>query len=81
MKLQTHRRNPKIRLARALTLRNCLTSLVDNYLKGPPLALPLEDLPSVVFEKLHEKTASEELFECSEDDESDSSEVPMELVD
>ena len=81
MKLQTHRRNPKSRIGHALSLGNCLTSLVDNYLKGPPLALPLEELLSVLFEKLHEKTASEGLFECSEDGESDSSEVPMELVD
>ena len=81
MKLQAHRRNPKIRLGRVLSVHNFKTSLGDNFLKGPPLALALEELLFVLFEKLHAKTASRELFECSEDDGSDSSEVPMELVD
>ena len=81
MKLHTQRVNPKTRIDRAESVRNSLKTLVDNHLNGPPLGLPLDELATVLFEKLHEKAACEELYECTDDDEPDSSEVPMELVD
>ena len=61
--------------------RRSLKLLVDKHFKLGPLALPIDQLMTVLFEKLHEKRPCEELYECSDDDESDCSEVPMELVD
>ena len=81
LKLQTQRVNPKSRIRRVECVRYNLKAIVDNHIIGPPLGLPIEELVTILFEKLHEKTRAEEFYECSDDDESDSSEVPMELVD
>ena len=58
-----------------------MKALVDNFLRGPPLALPLEQLLTTLFDRLHENVKSEEFFEDHDDDVDDCSEVPMEIVD
>ena len=63
VKLNTHRTNPKPTARAQEALKNKLSALVDNYLSGPPLALPLDQLLSALFERLHEKTRVEDLFE------------------
>ena len=63
-------------------LRRKLNALITNYLNGPPLALPLQDLVKTIFNTLHAKVPFEDVFE--DDDETgddDSSEVAMELVE
>ena len=59
---ETHRVNPKPRTWRLERLRTKLRCLVENYMSGPPLALPLDELLAVLFGRLHERVPAEELF-------------------
>ena len=78
-RLQSQRLNPKSNIGKATRVRLTLKALVDNYFHGPPLALPLDRLLSVLFDRLHSKTKSEELFDGPMGDADDSSEVAMEI--
>ena len=63
-------------------VRRKVNTLIENYLTGPPLALPLPDLVKAIFNGLHEKVPFEDAFEPEvESSELDSSEVAMEIVD
>ena len=42
---------------------------------------PLEQLLSVLFDRLHEKTASDEIFDCLAESDGDSSDVAMDIED
>ena len=79
MRLQSQRLNPKSKINRVIRLRSTLKALVDNYFQGPPLALPLEQLLTVLFERLHEKTTSIELFDSQEESDGESSDVAMDV--
>ena len=79
MRLQSQRLNPKSKINRVIRIRSTLKALVDNYFQGPPLALPLEQLLAVLFERLHEKTMSVELFDSQEESDGESSEVAMDI--
>ena len=81
MKLQAQRTNPKTRNNRAAIVRARLKTLVDNYFAGPPLGLPIGELLPVLFDRMHETTREEELYEDDPDDDGDGSDVPMELDD
>ena len=82
VKFNTHRMNPKSTTYAKELLNSKLRALVKNYLSGPPLALPLDQLLEVLFDRLHEKTRVEDLFEHDGDGDDGTSEgVPMELVD
>ena len=82
MKPNVHRMNPKTKPAVQEQLRNKLTGLVGNHLAGPPLGLPLESLLDALFERLHEKTRPEDIFEADRDAPwRQAAGVPMELVD
>ena len=79
--LEVERQNPKTR-----RMKECVgmkvTTLIDNYVHGPPLALALEDFIQELFLVLHAKSAFEEVFENDKSqDDTESSEVPMELAD
>ena len=59
-----------------------VATLIDNYVHGPPLALELEDFLQELFRVLHAKSVFEEVFEDDKSqDDSEVSEVPMELAD
>ena len=82
VKFNTHRTNTKPRASAKELLNSKLRSLVDNYLSGPPLALPLDQLLEALFDRLHEKTRVEELFERDRDSaDGTSAGVPMEFAD
>ena len=82
VKFNTHRTNPKPRASAKELLNSKLRSLVDNYLSGPPLALPLDQHLEALFDRLHEKTRVEELFESDRDSaDGASAGVPMEFAD
>ena len=81
LRLDEERFNPKQRWRMGVVKRK-LSALIENYLNGPPLALPLSDLVKTLFNTLHEKVPFEEAFEDDNEAEcDDSSEVAMELVD
>ena len=65
VKLNTHRTNPKPAARAQEALKNKLCALVDNYLSGPPLALPLDQLLAALFERLHEKTRVEDFLNAT----------------
>ena len=75
---ETHRVNPKPRTWRLERLRTKLRCLVENYMSGPPLALPLDELLAVLFERLHERVPAEDLFDDAASS-GDSSEVAMDV--
>ena len=50
---ETHRVNPKRRTRRLESLRTKLRCLVENYMSGPPLALPLDELLAALFDRMH----------------------------
>ena len=52
---ETHRVNPKPLTWRLESLRTKLRCSVENNMSGPPLALPLDELLAVLFERLHER--------------------------
>ena len=79
IRLQSQRLNPKSNICRVMRVRSTLKALVDNYFQGPPLALPLEQLLSVLFDRLHEKTASDEIFDSPAESDGDSSDVAMDI--
>ena len=81
IRLQSQRLNPKSNIRRVMRVRSTLKALVDNYFQGPPLALPLEQLLSVLFDRLHEKTASDEIFDSPAESDGDSSDVAMDIED
>ena len=81
IRLQSQRLNPKSNIGKVARVRSTLKALVDNYFHGPPLALPLEQLLQVLFDRLHEKTASTELFDSPVESEGDSSDVAMDIED
>ena len=72
---------PKVKHPQGDAGPSTLKALVDNYFQGPPLALPLEQLLSVLFDRLHEKTASDEIFDSPAESDGDSSDVAMEIED
>ena len=78
LKLDEERFNPKQRW-RMAAVRRKVNTLIENYLNGPPLALPLPDLVKAIFNSLHEKVPFEDAFEPeAESGEPDSSEVAIE---
>ena len=81
IRLQSQRLNPKSNIRWVMRVRSTLKALVDNYFQGPPLALPLEQLLSVLFDRLHEKTASDEIFDCPAESDGDCSDVAMDIED
>ena len=70
---------PKVKINQVIRLRSTLKALVDNYFQGPPLALPLEQLLAVLFERLHEKTTSIEVFDSQEESDGECSDVAMDV--
>ena len=63
-------------------VRRKVMTLIENYLNGPPLALPLKDFVKAIFTGLHEKVRFEEAFEQEvESCDLDSSEVAMEIIE
>ena len=57
-------------------------TLIENFIRGPPLALELDAFLQEIFRALHEKYICEDLFEEDKTQDSDeSSEVPMEIVE
>ena len=82
VKFNAHRTNPKSRISAKELLNNKICALVENFLSGPPLALPLDQLLETLFDRLHEKVRVEDLFEHDRDDiDSTSAGVPMEFPD
>ena len=81
IRLQSQRLNPKSNIGKVTRVRSTLKALVDNYFHGPPLALPLEQLLQVLFDRLHEKTASTELFDSPVESDGDISDVAMDIDD
>ena len=77
--LEVEKQNPKTRRSKECVGMKVAT-LIDNYVHGPPLAL--EDFLQELFRVLHAKSAFEEVFEDDKSqDDTESSEVPMELAD
>ena len=80
--LEVERQNPKTRRRTKECVGMKVATLIDNYVHGPPLALTLEDFLQELFRVLHAKSAFEEVFEDDKSqDDTESSEVPMELAD
>ena len=80
--LDVERQNPKIKRSGKDYSERRTTLLIENYLRGPPLALELDDFLREIFRVLHERHMDEDMFEEDKsNDGEDSSEVPMEFVD
>ena len=80
-RLEEERLHPKERPRNEATRRK-VELLVENYARGPPLALPLRTLVRALFDSLHEKVPLEDAFECEPDGGvDDTSEVAMDIVD
>ena len=80
--LDVERQNPKIKRPAKDQSGRRTAMLVENYIRGPPLALELDDFLREIFRALHQKYMYEEMFEVDKSkDDDDSSEVPMEIVD
>ena len=79
--LDVERLNPKIKRSSKDPAARKTTLLIENYIRGPPLALALDDFLREIFRVLHEKCIFEENFEEDMTQVGDdSSEVPMEIV-
>ena len=79
--LEVERQNPKTR-----RMKECVgmkvTTLIDNYVHGPPLALALEHFLQELFRVLHAKSAFEEVFgDDKSQDDSELSDVPLKHAD
>ena len=80
-RLEEERHHPKER-RRGATIQRKIDNLIENYIRGPPLALPLDQLVKAIYESLHEKASFDDAFECEPDvDVDDTSEVAMDIID
>ena len=82
IELETERRNPKTKRSIKDTARTKISMLIENYVRGPPLALELDALLKEIFGILHNKHNIEDDFEDDKTlDDGDSSDVPMDIVE
>ena len=80
-RLEEERLHPKERL-RGAAVRRKINTLIENYNRGPPLALPLKTLMKAIYDALHEHVSFEDAFECEPDGAvDDTSEVAMDIID
>ena len=79
--LEEERLHPKERL-RGAAVRRKINTLIENYNRGPPLALPLKTLMKAIYDALHEHVSFGDAFECEPDGAvDDTSEVEMDIID